>query len=166
MKQIKRIIYILEDSLLVTFLAAMILLASGQIVLRNLFEIGFIWLDPLLRVMVLWTGLIGATIASRDNKHIRIDLLSRFLSKKTHLITQTFVGIFTSSVCLIIAWHGMNWISMDFADGLTSFANIPSWSLEVIIPIAFGFIGLRYLFHSINWFNMLISGQYEDTDLS
>ena len=105
----------------------MILFSSGQIILRNFFDFGVIWIDPLLRALVLWTGLIGATVASRDNKHIRIDLISRLFNKRIHLAIQVFVGLFTVVICSIIAWHGSRWVLMDYQDRLTSFADLPSW---------------------------------------
>ncbi len=156
LKSLNRAIHLLEDSLLISLLVSMILLASGQILLRNFFDMGIIWVDPLLRVLVLWTGLIGATVASRENKHIRIDLLSRFISKRLHLITQVFIGLFTASVCAIISWYGAGWVIMDYQDKLTGFAGLPSWVLEVIIPIAFGLIAVRYLIHSLCWALMFL----------
>jgi TRAP-type C4-dicarboxylate transport system permease small subunit len=57
----------------------MISLAFAQIVLRNGFDGGIVWADSLLRIMVLWIALIGAVVASRDQRHINIDLISRFL---------------------------------------------------------------------------------------
>ncbi len=156
MKSLNRSIHLLEDSLLIALLVTMIFLSSGQIMLRNFFDIGIIWIDPLLRVLVLWTALIGATVASRKNKHIRIDLISRFFGKRTHLFIQVFVGIFTSLVCTIIAWHGAKWVLLDYQDKLTGFSGLPSWVLEVIVPIAFGLIALRYLIHSICWLVMFI----------
>ncbi|MBC8209860.1 MAG: TRAP transporter small permease [Gammaproteobacteria bacterium] len=154
MKTLNRIIHQLEDSLLISLLVSMILFSSGQIILRNFFDFGVIWIDPLLRALVLWTGLIGATVASRDNKHIRIDLISRLFNKRIHLAIQVFVGLFTVVICSIIAWHGSRWVLMDYQDRLTSFADLPSWVLELIIPLAFGLIALRYLIHSILWLRM------------
>lgn len=132
----------------------MILLSSGQIMLRNFLDIGIIWIDPLLRVLVLWTALIGATVASRENKHIRIDLISRLFSKRVHLGIQAFIGLFTFTVCAIIAWHGSRWVLFDYQDKLTGFSGVPSWALEIIIPIAFGLIAIRYLMHSVCWLGM------------
>ena len=40
---------------------------------------------------------------------------------------------------------------MDYVDGITSFAGIPAWMLEVIIPLTFALIGLRYLIMSFSW---------------
>ena len=152
-----------EDSLLLLLLFSMVLLAAGQIILRNFFDFGFIWVDPLLRLLVLWTGLIGATVASRDNRHIRIDLLSRYLSRHAHLVIQFFVGLFTAFICAVIAWHGARWVLLDYQDQLPGFENLPAWILEIIIPVAFGLIALRYLIHSINWLFMCINSKSQET---
>lgn len=140
-----------EDGLLVFLLSAMILLAATQIVLRNFLDSGFVWIDPLLRVLVLWLGLIGATVATRNNKHIRIDLLSKLFSRNTHRLIQSVIGQISAWTCLVIAWYGFQWIQMDFEDGITSFAGVPAWMLEVIIPVTFALIGLRYLIMSVGW---------------
>ena len=160
MRFLNRTIHLLEDSLLITLLVSMIFLASGQIILRNFFDMGIIWVDPLLRVLVLWSGLIGATIASRNNKHIRIDLISRFFSRPVHMIMQIFIGLFTAAVCFIIAWYGAQWVFLDYQDNLTAFAGLPSWILEIIIPVAFGLIALRYIMHSYCWLVMFIRNDY------
>jgi TRAP-type C4-dicarboxylate transport system permease small subunit len=43
----------------------------------------------------------------------------------------------------------MDWIRLDYADAVTAFAGIPAWSVEIIVPLAFALIGLRYLLRSI-----------------
>ena len=139
-----------EDGLLVLLLATMIVLAGTQILMRNLFDSGFVWIDPLLRVLVLWLALIGATVATRHNKHIRIDLLSRYFSRNTHRLIQVMVGQISAWTCLVIAWYGMDWIRLDYADSVTSFAGIPAWSVEIIVPLAFALIGIRYFLRSFH----------------
>jgi TRAP-type C4-dicarboxylate transport system permease small subunit len=140
-----------EDALLVLLLSTMIVLASTQILLRNLFDSGFVWIDPLLRVLVLWLGLIGATVATRNNRHIRIDLLTKFFRRNTHRLIQSIIGQISAWTCLVVAWYGFKWIQMDYADGLTSYVGVPAWTLEVIIPATFALIGLRYLILSVCW---------------
>jgi len=150
----------LEDSLLVLLLSLLILLASTQILLRNLFDTGLVWIDPLLRVMVLWLGLIGASVAAREHKHIQIDVLTRLLKPNIFLVVQIGVYLFSAGVCLIIAWSGARWIQLDFEDKITSFIGLPAWSLEIIIPISFGIIGLRFFFHSISSLRQLVQLKY------
>ena len=139
-----------EDGLLALLLSVMIVLAGTQILMRNLFDSGFVWIDPLLRVLVLWLGLIGATVASRHNKHIRIDLLSRYFERNTHRLIQSLVAQVSTWTCLVIAWYGMDWIRLDYADGVTVFADVPAWAVEIIVPLAFALIGLRYLLRSLH----------------
>jgi len=138
-----------EDGLLALLLTTMIVLAGTQILMRNLFDSGFVWIDPLLRVLVLWLGLIGATVATHHNKHIRIDLLSRYFSRNTHRLIQVMVGQVSAWTCLAIAWYGMDWIRLDYADSVTFYAGIPAWSVEIIVPLAFALIGIRYFLLSL-----------------
>jgi C4-dicarboxylate transporter DctQ subunit len=140
-----------EDALLVLLLSGMIFFAALQIVLRNFFDAGIVWADPLLRAGVLWLGLLGATVASRHNKHIRIDLLSKAFSRNTHRLIQSGVGQISAWTCLVIAWFGMQWIMLDYEDGFAAFAGIPAWLIEIIVPLAFGLIGIRYFLLSLLW---------------
>ncbi len=134
-----------EDALLVSLLGAMIALAAMQILLRNFFDTGFVWVDPLLRVMVLWLGLIGATVAARENKHINIDLLAKVFNQDAQRLIEVVVAQISAWTCLVIAWFGATWVQLDYADGMESFAGIPAWMLEIIVPFAFALIGIRYL---------------------
>jgi len=137
-----------EDALLVILLSLMIGLAATQILLRNLFESGIVWIDPLLRVLVLWLGLIGATVATRNNKHISIDLLARYFDNNLNRLLQAVVEQISAWTCLVIAAYGFNWVRLDFVDGLEAFSGIPAWMLEIVVPLSFGLIGLRYLLMS------------------
>lgn len=145
MERFLSILYWIEDGFLALVLAAMVLLASGQIILRNLFEIGFTWADPLLRIMVLWLGLLGALAASRDNKHISIDVLSRFLPQRAKDMAQVVTALFTALVAGVVAYYAVEFVALDLEAGVVAFAGLPAWVFELIIPLALGLIALRYL---------------------
>lgn len=127
--------------------SAMILLAVGQIFLRNLFDYGLIWADPALRILVLWITLLGAIAASRERRHIRIDLLSRFLSDRLRAIVQSVTDLFTAGVCGLISWHAGRFVFFEWQDGNQLFGILPAWLGEIIIPIGFGVLTLRFLSH-------------------
>ncbi|MFT6012233.1 MAG: TRAP-type C4-dicarboxylate transport system permease small subunit, partial [Candidatus Azotimanducaceae bacterium] len=74
-----RYLHRLEDSLLVFSLLAMLLIALGQIVLRNGFDSGVLWAESFARILVLWVAMLGAMVATRENNHISIDAVSRYL---------------------------------------------------------------------------------------
>ena len=133
-----------EDAILVLILTTMILLAAGQIILRNFMDIGFIWADEMLRMLVLWLAVAGAVAASRNDKHINIDVLNRFLPQRIALAVKVLVHLFTAVVCGFVAWHSLAFVQMsrEFEDVLLG--NIPAWILQAVLPVGFGLIAWRY----------------------
>jgi len=133
-----------EDALLALVLGAMILLAVSEIVLRNVFDTGLAWSAPLLRVMLLWVGLLGALAATRSDQHIAIDALSRLLPDTGRALVHALTRSFAAGVCLLIAWHAARMVIDDRAAGTLAFASVPAWLCETILPLAFGLIGVRF----------------------
>jgi TRAP-type C4-dicarboxylate transport system permease small subunit len=134
-----------EDALLALLLGTMVLLAGGQILLRNVLEIGLIWADPLLRALVLWVGLFGALVASREDRHISIDVLSRVLPARIGAFARAVTSLFTAGVSAVVAYHAARFVAFDYEAGTAAFAGLPAWVVESILPFAFGVISLRYL---------------------
>lgn len=135
-----------EDGLMILILSLMIGLSGIQIVLRNFLQGGFTWGDPLLRVLVLWIALLGAMAATRSDKHITVDILSRYLSRTGHLLSRTVTDLFTSVVSGIFAYHAGRFVWMEYQAQTIAFGAVPGWILESIIPIGFGVIAVRFLF--------------------
>lgn len=139
----------IEDTLLAGLLLTMIGMAVTQITLRNLFDSGIVWGDSLVRVLVLWIGLVGAMAATRTDNHIRIDMISRYLPDQVKPYTTLAVHGFTALVTAAMAWFSLRFVRMEMADNLMAFGRVPAWVCELIIPIAFGVISLRYTLFSI-----------------
>ncbi|MDF1579583.1 MAG: TRAP transporter small permease [Desulfuromonadales bacterium] len=138
-----------EDLLLVVLLLVMIGLAGLLILLRNVFDSGLIWGDELLRILILWLCLVGAVAASRDDNHINIDLLSRFLPPSVQLMMRMFTDMFTAVVCLVLAWYSWSFVRMEIEFGSQVLIDYPSWLAQIILPAGFGLIAYRYLWHFI-----------------
>jgi len=143
--KINRLIHLLEDGLLVLTLAALILLALSQIVLRNFFDSGIEWSEPLLRVMVMWLGLLGAIAATKQNNHISIDAVSRLLPNKGKVISAVIANLFSAIICAIVSYYSLQFVLMEYQDGMMAFSSIPAWWCESIIPIGFALMSLRFL---------------------
>ncbi len=134
----------IEDWLLISMLAAMVVLAVTQIIYRNVSGGGVAWIDPLLRMLVLWVALSGAVIASRTDNHIRIDFFAKYISGKYYFYIKRVVHAYCVVICAVIAWHSVNFVRMDYEYETEAFAGIPAWITELIIPIAFCLMALRY----------------------
>jgi TRAP-type C4-dicarboxylate transport system permease small subunit len=135
----------IEDGILVALLTLMITLAAVQILLRNFFGAGIIWGDVLVRILVLWIGLIGAMIATRQNKHISIDLVARYLPTRFEMPVKAVVQLFAAGVCTLAAYYSFVFVQAEYYDGGRAFGQVPVWVCEAIMPLAFAVMALRYL---------------------
>ena len=134
----------LEDWFLISMLAIMVVLAVAQIFYRNVFGAGVVWIDPALRVMVLWVAIAGAVVATRTDNHIRIDFFTKYFSSKACKCLQRVVYAFCVFICGTIAWHAVDFVQMDYEFETIAFANIPAWITELVIPIGFFLMAARY----------------------
>jgi TRAP-type C4-dicarboxylate transport system permease small subunit len=133
-----------EDAVLVLILTGMILLAAAQIVLRNFLDVGFIWGDEMLRMLVLWLAVAGAVAASRDDRQIHIDLLNRYLPQRYAVAVKIVVHGFTAAVAGIMAWYSLAFVrtSREFGDVLLG--DVPAWIPQAVLPLGFALIAWRY----------------------
>ena len=151
-RRVQSFLYRVEDSLLVLLVLMIIGMAVTQIVMRNLFNTGIVWGDIMVRILVLWIGMVGAMVASRKGEHINIDILSRYLPHHFKKIVNSLVEFTTFIVCTAAAYYSVKFVLGEFEYGGTAFAGVPYWLCEAIIPIAFSVIALRYLLLSIHNF--------------
>lgn len=156
LEQVRSVLHRIEDAILVGLLLMMIVMSVLQIFLRNLFESGISWSDVLVRVLVLWVGLVGAMAASRQGNHITIDLLNRYLPGRIKILTSFLVELFTALICSIVAYYSLVFVRMEFLDGGKVFAQVPAWLCAAVIPFAFTVIGLRYFILSIINFKKIL----------
>lgn len=145
--QITRIIGLIhkaEDSLLVLVLGTLLLLASVDIFSRLVFGGGVLWIQPVLRIIVLWLGLLGAMVATRTREHISIDLVNRLAPDWIQRWVSVLTLGFSSAICGLIAWHSGAYVQLarDFGD--TVMGDVPAWPMQLIIPICFGSMALRF----------------------
>ena len=138
-------LHIVEDTLLVGCLVGMASMAFFQIVLRNLAHTGLYWIEGLLRYSVLWLGLLGAMVATREDNHISIDVVSFLLPVRPKAAVRVFTDGFASLVCLTLGWASIGFIRSELNGGMKAFGSLPVWIAELVIPVCMITIGLRYL---------------------
>ena len=137
----------LETGLIATLVLAMVLLAGAQIVLRNVFDTGLAWADPLLRAMVLWAAMLGALAAARDDKHIGLDLVTHFVRRRLRRVLRALTLLFAAAISAAMAWYGVGLVRLDYGSGMTT-AGIPNACIEAIVPVGFGLLALRLAVHA------------------
>lgn len=139
----------LEDFLLPALFVLTLVLAVLQIILRNVFNSGIVWVDPLLKVMVLWLGMFGALYATRKHRHIKIDILNLYLKPKAKKLARQFVYFISAFICLLCSYFSMTFLLLEYEDNTKAFMQVPAWLVESIIPIALFIMALRFLYFSL-----------------
>ena len=150
----------LEKFLVTAMLSVMILLAFLQIILRNVFSTGISWGDPLVRYLVLWVGFIGAGLATKEGKHITIEVFSRWFSGKGRRYLQALSYLMSALICGLLTFAGWTFVQNEAQMGSTTFLEIPVWIPEAIIPITFALMTLRYGFRTFTEFVIIFNPRY------
>ncbi len=125
--------------------AGMVLLAGLQIVLRIFFHSGLIWAEPLLRHLVLWVGMLGAVVATERNKHITIDLASNLFHAELKPWLGAVIHVFSFLVCAALAYASTVFVINESDFGGAVVLGMSSWVMNLIFPVAFTMISLRFL---------------------
>jgi TRAP-type C4-dicarboxylate transport system permease small subunit len=139
----------LEEILLVSLVILMVSLGFLQILFRNLISVGIVWIDSLVRHLVLWIALLGASIATRENRHITIDVISGRVSPDYYSRIQGAVQLFSALVCLLLVYPAIRFVQNDYVAGKTLAFGIPLWLSQAIMPAMMLVMGARFLLQGL-----------------
>ena len=143
-RTLRRWLHHLEDAALVAVLMSMLGLAVYQILLRNTLGYSLSWIDPINRVGVLWIALLGSMVGARRDNHIKIDLVSQMLPLWLSRWVMRLVSLISSLALALLAWHCWRLVADERLWSNATVAGIATWQLQLIMPIAFAIMALRY----------------------
>jgi TRAP-type C4-dicarboxylate transport system permease small subunit len=114
-------------------------------VLRNFFDAGFVWIDPLLRSLVLWITFLGALAATSRGRHIAIDAVSRVLPLSRRGALARATCLFAGLICVGLANAGYEYIGVEKQFEAHAFLGLPIWAVQIILPVGFALLAFRFL---------------------
>jgi TRAP-type C4-dicarboxylate transport system permease small subunit len=135
----------LERWLIVVLLLSMIGLSFTQVVLRNFFSTGIDWADVVVRHMVLWVGLIGASIGAKEKRHLNIDIASRLVPAKWFHLVEALLCLVTAAVSLLFFWASYLFVRFLYEWGTGMLEGKAALLAGLILPLAFAGVALRFL---------------------
>ncbi|MFZ5562766.1 MAG: TRAP transporter small permease [Thermodesulfobacteriota bacterium] len=140
-----RSLVVIEKTLLCLLLFSMIGLAFSQVVLRNFFDFGFVWVSEVLRAEVIWIVFVGASLAADRKSHLRIDILPRLLKNRiTRHLAEVYADLFTVAAAGLLFWAAVYYIALTRPySPQTIFFGAPEWMLRLVIPYTFAAVALR-----------------------
>ena len=83
-------------------------------------------------------------MAAKEGRHINIDVISRVLPERGKIAIQALTDLFSTVICIFLIYSSLTFIRDEFQAATLAFSKIPTWTVAVIFPIAFGTIALRF----------------------
>lgn len=109
--------------------------------------------------LMLWAGMLGASVAAKERRHIVIDAVVKKLDADTKRPIALISGLVTGAFCAFIGLlSGMqlvgeihDWASNEGV-GLYESLPIPTWIATLAIPTSFFIMGARFIGYGIRDF--------------
>ncbi|MFO1037651.1 MAG: TRAP transporter small permease [Geminicoccaceae bacterium] len=159
-----RVVARIEEALLAFLLAAMTLVTFTQVVLRYIFNSGFIWALEATVYLFAWLILLGISYGVRAHAHIGVD----FVVKALPPVARRIVGLIAIGLCLLYAGimlvGSYNYVFRLYRLGVLA-EDIPvkRWLLAAVMPLGFALLGFRLLQQALLIYTGLI-GRFEMAD--
>jgi TRAP-type C4-dicarboxylate transport system permease small subunit len=159
----------LEGWLIVLFLGQMVGFTFILVFLRALYTHGHLtwanslmghleWSEPMARLLVLWLTFLGASLVTRENKHIKIDLLSAVLPAHWLRIRDLLLAVVCILITAVMFKTCLDYTGLEREFGSTLFLNLPAWVGELILPIGFASMTLRFAFRAVTQIHEMARG--------
>lgn len=148
-----------EGAILITFLSAMVLMSFLQVVLRNFFDWGIVWGDVLLRYLVFFIGLLAASLATRDEKHINIDVLAKILPPKLRALAGILTNLFAAAVTYFLMQASVEFVNEGINPSDIMFLGLPVRYAGYMIITCFALMMFRFALRATDRIVELATGK-------
>ena len=138
-KKIDDVLFLIEKLLVVVFFSVLVLGVVFNIISRNIFQVSFDSILELSPVFVVWTALLGATIAMKTKRHLKLELFLNYCPQKYQTLSYVLVS-FAGAIITGILFVA----SLQFVGNEVGIFGIRGW-LSIIFPIFFSLTCFRYL---------------------
>jgi TRAP-type C4-dicarboxylate transport system permease small subunit len=142
------------------FLAIMVVLVFGNVVLRYAFNSGITVSEEVSRWLFVWLTFLGAIIAMREHGHLGVDSLVKRLppaGKKGCLIVSQLLMLYVTWLLLAGSWE-QTLINWDVAAPASGLSTGLFYGVGIVFAISTGLI-------LIAEFTRAVTGRLSDADL-
>ncbi len=113
------------------------------------------WIEPIVRHLVLIVGMLGASLAASERRHIRIEFASKFLPPGARRIVDALVMAIAAIGSGILVWASLYYFQLNddqFLSGLgplyDSTVHVRVTAVLGVIPVALGTAAFRFGLHA------------------
>lgn len=125
-----------ERFLVLSFLFSLILVFV-QVVMRYIFNYSLSWSEELARYIFVWQSWLGFCLALRHGKHIRVDVVSHWLSPKLKIVFELIAWLLSLIMVLFLVTNGFKLLHLLASRGQVSPAlRVPMGYAYAAVPVS------------------------------
>ncbi len=122
-----------------------------QLLLR-LMPNGLIWSQEFALVLTLWVGFLGASMATYENKHLKVEALQRHIPPGLRRWVAFGSAALTAAVCFALMYLSLRYVRFNYEQytqsqgqgGLVQGMSLPKYIAFLALPLGFGVMTLRF----------------------
>lgn len=126
---------------------------AGLIAIIHIQTNGFGWAQRLALVQLLWVGMLGGSMATKEGRHIAVDAVKRVVPKRFARAFEFTGALITTLLAVFLTILGVNYATENWVDYFNAEGRafvfeslpIPYWLASIPIPIGFGLMAARFL---------------------
>ncbi|WP_276308753.1 TRAP transporter small permease subunit [Billgrantia endophytica] len=130
----------------------LVLLVTGDVVMRSLFRMGAIWLQELQWHLISPIALFGMSYALYCGEQVRVDVFYERFPDGLRRAIEVTGGLLLMGIGLYIAWLSLPWLIQSWGrnEGSPNPGGLPwRWALKAFIPLGFVLLALQSLAHAL-----------------
>jgi TRAP-type mannitol/chloroaromatic compound transport system permease small subunit len=137
----------------------MVVVTFIVVILRYVFDIGFIWVQESIIWMHAVVFMLGAAYTLQAEEHVRVDVFYRNMSERGRAwVDLVGVSIFLLPLCLFLAWNSVDFVIQSWTIGERSresgglpFPFMPMLKTVILLmPITVALQGVSLFLRSLN----------------
>ena len=177
-----RIVNEIEETVIALLLAGMTITTFVQVVLRYVFNTGFVWALELTITLFAWLVLFGISYGVKIGTHLGVDAFIRLFPRPIFRGLAVFgalAGVLYAAILLDAAWLGIfgiekkggaiQYVELMHRIGITTEdLRWPRWLVYMILPVGLALFALRCLqaaWQIVKGERELISASHEAEEL-
>lgn len=129
-------------------LLAMVVVVSGDIVLRNLSRVTFNWANEVSEIALYLMTLMVAPWLLRRGQHVRLDLVLNMVPARVGWLLEAVGDVLGIAVAIVLLRYGVAMTYDSWRLGSITIKNLvfPEWWLMAPMPVTFTLLGIEFVF--------------------
>jgi C4-dicarboxylate transporter DctQ subunit len=132
------------------------LTALVQLLVRGLPN-GLVWSQQMALCFMLWVGLMGASLGTRDRSHIAFELAGKLWPARLRKPAELLARVLSAAFALLLAFlaaafareHYAEWAGSGGEAGLFEAFRVPRFLIYGFLPFPLTMMGLRFLAYGV-----------------